>query len=104
MSAFLAAAQLMDLVNYIAASTSIDVGPCLLRAQSRHSLRCEPMSVGRTFQPFARIIPTGASGPLRSSTQIADAALQPVEADPVRRRSTFGRLNDGCAGLSGPLQ
>jgi len=34
MSAFLAAAQPMDLVNYIAASASIDVGPCLLRAQT----------------------------------------------------------------------
>jgi len=34
MSAFLAAAQLMDLVNYIAASASMDVGLYLLRAQS----------------------------------------------------------------------
>ena len=45
MSAFLAAAQLLDLVNHLAASASMDVGPCLLRARCSRSLRFVRRSV-----------------------------------------------------------
>ena len=71
-------------------SHDISFGQCPVPGEQSEFSRSQRTA---PFRPYYRIVhgaASAASGPLRPSTQIADAALQPVEADLGRERSILG--------------